>query len=202
MQTRSAETINSILNAARGLFIEKQYADVSLREITEIAGVTRGALYHHFPSKEELYSRLVIRCLEEVKSAIRESLQASRGVSARDRLHHILISFLRLPPEIRAIMRSIRHNINIFEDPVRKALIKAYQEALPEQIESLLAEAMANGEIVSTDARLLSWQHVAVVEVTLYRYDRGQLGSAEQTAGSVVDLFFNGIGRQSAAGQP
>jgi hypothetical protein len=61
---------------------------------------------------------------------------------------------------------------------------------------------MANGEIVSTDARLLSWQHVAVVEVTLYRYDRGQLGSAEQTAGSVVDLFFNGIGRQSAAGQP
>ena len=59
MQDRSVATINNILDAARTLFIEKQYADVSLREITQIAGVTKGALYHHFSTKEELYLQTI-----------------------------------------------------------------------------------------------------------------------------------------------
>jgi AcrR family transcriptional regulator len=193
MQSRSVATINSILDAARGLFIEKPYADVTLREITELAGVTKGALYHHFPTKEELYSQLIHRCLADVKEAIEDALISSEGESARDQLQKGLASFLRLSPDIRGIMRSIRRNINIFENPMRSELIKAYQEALPEQVEMLLAAGMARGEIVSTDPRLLSWQHVAVVEVTLYQYDRGSLGDPEEVAESVVKLFFDGI---------
>ena len=193
MQTRSVATINNILNAARTLFNEKQYNDVSLREITEIASLTKGALYHHFATKEGLYSKLIYSCLSEVEAAIEGSLLNSQGEHYRIRLQKILVSFLQLSPDVRGIIRSIRRNINIFEDPMRKALITAYQEALPNQIEALLAEGMANGEIVSTDARLLSWQHVAVVEVTLYLYDRGELGGPEKTAKSIVDLFFNGV---------
>lgn len=194
MQSRSLATISNILEAARELFIEKQYSDVTLREITERAGITKGALYHHFPTKEDLYSRLIHRCLDEVKAAIEKSLQGSQGESFREQLKAALVSFLRLPSENRAIMRTIRRNINIFEDPMRNELIQAYQESLPELIESLLAEGMVNGEIVQTDARLLSWQHVAVVEVTLYLYDRELLGGPEEVAESVVNLFFNGIG--------
>lgn len=193
MQSRSVATINSILDAARGLFIEKPYGDVTLREITELAGITKGALYHHFPTKEELYSQLMHRCLAEVKEAIHDALTSSEGESARVQLRNGLVSFLQLPPDTRRIMRSIRRNVNIFEEPMRRDLIKAYQEALPEQIETLLAAGMARGEIVSTDARLLSWQHVAVVEVTLYLYDLGSLGGPEEVAESIVELFFDGI---------
>lgn len=193
MQDRSVATINNILDAARGLFIEKQYADVSLREITEIAGVTKGALYHHFATKEELYLQMIHRCLDEVKGTARNSLQQSQGENCRDRLYLSLASFLQLPPETLAIMRSIRRNINIFAEPAREKLVRAYQAALPEQIESLLAEGMANGEIIPMDARLLSWQHVAVVEVSLHEYGRLQLGGPEEMANSIVSLFFNGI---------
>ncbi len=193
MQDRSIVTINNILDAARGLFIEKQYADVSLREITEIAGVTKGALYHHFATKEELYLEMIYRCLAEVKETARESLEKSQGEGCRNRLYLSLVSFLRLPQETLAIMRSIRRNINIFAEPARTQLIRAYQAALPEQIEALLADGMANGEIVPMDARLLSWQHVAVVEVSLHDYGRKQLGGPEEMADSIVSLFFNGI---------
>lgn len=193
MQDRSVATINNILDAARTLFTEKQYTEVSLREITEVAGVTKGALYHHFATKEELYLQTVYQCLAEVKETIQESLRTSRGEGFRNRLYLSLASFLRLTPESLAIMRSIRRNINVFEEPVRTELIRAYQAALPGQIESLLSEGMANGEIISMDARLLSWQHVAVVEVSLHEYGRERLGGPEEMANSIVSLFFNGI---------
>jgi len=52
MQERSVVTINNILEAARTLFTEKQYADVTLKEIAAAAEVTKGALYHHFATKK------------------------------------------------------------------------------------------------------------------------------------------------------
>ena len=193
MQDRSVATINNILDASRQLFIEKQYADVSLREITEIAGVTKGALYHHFATKEDLYLQMIHRCLSEVKETVRNSLEQSKGESCRNRLYLSLVSFLNLPAETLASMRSIRRNINIFAEPARTQLVRAYQAALPEQIEALLADGIANGEIIPMDARLLSWQHVAVVEVSLHEYGRQQLGAPEEMAESIVNLFYDGI---------
>ena len=193
MQDRSVATINNILDAAQGLFIEKQYADVSLREITEVAGVTKGALYHHFSTKEELYLQTIYRCLAEVKETVQVSLQNSQGESCRKRFYLSLVNFLNLPPQALAMIRSIRRNINIFGEPARTELIRAYQTALPEQIEALLADGMAKGEIIPMDARLLSWQHMAMVEVSLHEYGRRLLGGPEEMAESIVNLFFNGI---------
>lgn len=43
-----------IIEAALECFYEKGYEETSLREVVEMAGVTKGALYHHFDSKEDL----------------------------------------------------------------------------------------------------------------------------------------------------
>jgi AcrR family transcriptional regulator len=44
-----------VLAAARDLFIKQDYGEVSTGDVLRRAGVSRGALYHHFPSKRELY---------------------------------------------------------------------------------------------------------------------------------------------------
>jgi AcrR family transcriptional regulator len=45
----------ALVEAARDLFMEREYARVSTAEVLERSGVSRGALYHHFPSKRDLF---------------------------------------------------------------------------------------------------------------------------------------------------
>lgn len=52
---RGEATRAAIVGAARELFAERGYADVGTNEVVERAGVTRGAMYHHFPTKKDLF---------------------------------------------------------------------------------------------------------------------------------------------------
>jgi AcrR family transcriptional regulator len=52
---QSESTRRDLLDAARALFTERGYADTPLEEVVQRAGVTRGALYHHFRDKEDLF---------------------------------------------------------------------------------------------------------------------------------------------------
>ncbi|MFE2109476.1 ScbR family autoregulator-binding transcription factor [Kitasatospora sp. NPDC059463] len=53
-QARALATRQTVLRAAAEVFDERGYAGATMAEILERAGVTKGALYFHFPSKEEL----------------------------------------------------------------------------------------------------------------------------------------------------
>lgn len=58
-EERRARTQRQLLAAARKLFAEKGFAATSTPEIVAAAGVTRGALYHHFADKTALFAAVV-----------------------------------------------------------------------------------------------------------------------------------------------
>jgi AcrR family transcriptional regulator len=71
---RSASTRAKLIKAARALFARHGYAAVGTEQIVRRAGVTRGALYHQFPGKEDLFLAVYEQVEEELTRRIGESL--------------------------------------------------------------------------------------------------------------------------------
>ena len=67
---RSETTRDSLIAAARALFAARGYAGVGTEEIVRAAGVTRGALYHHFDGKRELFAAVYERIEAELAERI------------------------------------------------------------------------------------------------------------------------------------
>lgn len=100
---RSTSTRAALVAAARELFASRGYQAVPADEIVRAAGVTRGALYHHYADKQELF-RAVVEDLEreltaEVRTAFDQAPDPVTGMAAA--LDVFLTACLR--PEIRRI---------------------------------------------------------------------------------------------------
>ncbi len=73
--SRSASTRAKLIRAARWLFARKGYAAVGTEEIVRRAGVTRGALYHQFADKQELF----LAVYEQVEQELTQRVDGSLG---------------------------------------------------------------------------------------------------------------------------
>jgi AcrR family transcriptional regulator len=71
---RSEQTRAALVAAARRLFAARGYAEVGTEEIVREAGVTRGALYHHFDGKRELMRAVYEQLEEELSRQFAESV--------------------------------------------------------------------------------------------------------------------------------
>jgi AcrR family transcriptional regulator len=194
--TKSKNTIAKILTAAASLFVVKNYAEVTMEQIAEAANVSKGALYHHFASKEELYLALMHADLAEKRALFRQAIDSATG--CRERLRRLTTSFFNLPAARRRTISLVRRDINVFEGPARTELVRAYQAALPELVEHIIRDGIRDGELAPTDPRLLSWHFVAMVEVTLTPYADTLFKETDSRVDYLLDLFFSG----SAATQP
>jgi AcrR family transcriptional regulator len=193
MYAKSVVTIANIIDAAQGLFTTRNYADVTMSDIAQTAEVTKGALYHHFSSKEDLYLKMAHGYLAEIEAMTTAVARQSKENTCRDRLRQFTVAFLNLPDIKKELMRLVRRDINVFAGTDRQQLIRAYQKAVPEPVEAILRDGIIRGEMKGTDARLLSWEHVAIVEVVLRPYALGVLGDIEAIADFVIGLFFDGV---------
>ena len=81
---RTETTRHALLDAARALFVSKGYGDTSTPDICASTATTRGALYHHFADKRDLFRHVLLREAQAVTANIVAA--TPRDLSPRDAL--------------------------------------------------------------------------------------------------------------------
>jgi AcrR family transcriptional regulator len=102
---RSAATRDALLSAARRLFAEQGFAEVSTDAIVAAAGVTRGALYHQFADKTALFDAVLDVVEADIARRLADAVAAAGIADPLDAMRHVLRTWLQIcvEPEIRRI---------------------------------------------------------------------------------------------------
>jgi AcrR family transcriptional regulator len=188
---RSAATQEKLIAAARKLWGERGYADVGTPEIAREAGVTRGAMYHQFSDKADLFSAVAEAVEQEVTSRLAERV-ASAGVrDASSALRAAADGWLMVSqePEVRQIL--------LVDGPVVlgwerfRDLLQRYGLGLTE---TLLEAAMREGKLPRRPTRPLA--HVvigALNEAAMYVAAADEPAQAYEEARAIVGDLLAGL---------
>lgn len=103
---RSATTRAALVAAARRLFAARGYAAVGTPEISQAAGVTRGAMYHQFADKAALFAAVAEAVEADVTLRLADAVVASGAQDPKAALHAAIDAWLDAceEPEVRQVI--------------------------------------------------------------------------------------------------
>ena len=100
-----------ILEVAESLFSAGGYSGVGMRQIALAVGLSKSALFHHFPTKLELYAEVLDRVIERVEWGLRPEGRNGSGVDPVDELDHwigsVIATLAEDTPAARLMMRAL-----------------------------------------------------------------------------------------------
>jgi AcrR family transcriptional regulator len=186
---RPGYDLESLLLVAVRLFNERGYDGTSMEDLSRKLGITKSAIYHHVPSKEELLRLAVDRALDGLFAIAEETSQ--RDGRAIEKLEHlvrgsVLVLADRLP--FVTLLLRVRGNTKV----ERAAL--ARRREFDHLVTELVKQAAAEGDVrpdvdPAMTARLLFGMVNSLVE--WYRPRRAS--AAEEMADAVCKIAFEGL---------
>lgn len=177
---------DAIIDAAHQLLLEQGYADMSMDDLAARLGASKATLYQHFPSKEELTIRVIVRMMQRGEARLDGGDPNQRAI---DRLE----CALRKGLEHRAGTWAAR--INLLPQSVKQhPHYQAQRQRMIDIIAALVEQAKREGDIAP-------WLETAVLTrliMNLFRSDfddllEGGSHTAEQVNNTIVELILNGI---------
>ncbi|MCQ4118925.1 TetR/AcrR family transcriptional regulator [Rhodococcus tibetensis] len=145
----AALTRKAVLDAAKTLFVGKGFANTSVGDIATLANVSKGAVYHHFDDKQEIFAQLFRESLGGVLQAVADSMLGFDQPWARvDAATRTFLAVYVADPEARMLLQQV---VGVLGEQRTRALDEEF--ALP-IIRAMLVELDKVGELkpVSIDA--------------------------------------------------
>lgn len=188
---RTAATRAALLEAARKLFAGTGFSEVSTQEIVEAAGVTRGALYHQFADKAELFTAVYEDVEAELVARVAAGIAQEEPTSplAAMRLGARLFLDLCSAPDVQRIVLVDAPSVLGWEQ--WRAMGVKYGLGV---IEAMLAQAVADGQIPEQPLRASA--HVllgALEEAALYVSRAEDPHRAREDMYAVCDRIIVGL---------
>ncbi|MEG2892231.1 MAG: TetR/AcrR family transcriptional regulator [Clostridium sp.] len=141
------ETINLILEVSLNLFMEKGYDNTTIQDIIKgLGGLSKGAIYHHFKSKEEIFAS-VMAMIEKRNIAFFDNILNDSSLNGLEKLKSMLTSTYKNPNTSAFFKISPSY----LEDPkvLYAQIVSNYQVASPLYIQPVIEEGIGDGSIVT-----------------------------------------------------
>ncbi len=137
-ELKMAETRKKLIQVARRAFGEYGYAETSMDKLTAEAGLTRGALYHHFGDKKGLFAAVVDQIDSEMASSAQQHLEQPDDLWEGLMLEGRTYIQNALNPEFQRIV--LRDGPAVLGDPAHWPSQNKCLQSTRECVEQLLAE--------------------------------------------------------------
>ena len=191
---RAAETREALIAAARPLFAEHGFGEVALETIVRVAGVTRGALYHHFADKTELFAAVFERVEGEVAARMGDAI-AVAGQTDPLQVMKLGAGFWLdacSDPEVQRIV--LVDAPAVLGSSRWSEIGNRYNVGL---VRDLLTNAIETGRIPPQPVEATALTMLgAMREATLYIARAEQHDQARQDAGAVVNRLIDALASQ------
>lgn len=151
MGEKSAQKKQYILETARSVFMQKGYKNVTMKDIVEACGISRGGLYLYFESTRELFWEVLLMEAEETDDVFEKNIPADATIT------EILLLFFK--EQKKEILRK-KNNLTVavyeffFENkpPRKDNLLKNQFDTAVAILRELIESGMEQGEFYETDA--------------------------------------------------
>jgi AcrR family transcriptional regulator len=190
--SRAEATRRALLASARELFGDKGYAATSVDEVVRHAGVTKGALYHHFKDKDQLFRAVV----EEVKGEVTQAAASSYfetfdGADALETVHHTCLAVIdaHLDPAVQRI--TVLDARAVLDASTRRELDARYEVAL---LRGAFRGAMRSG--IVEQQPIITLAHVvagALTEGCALIAEADDKERARAEVGAVISRLLDGL---------
>ena len=108
-----AQTIEKIVSVSTKLFVEKGYEKTSMQDIVDALGMSKGAIFHHFKSKEEILHTVLKRQCDGTKQIFHQWIEEMQGLSAKE----ILVGLLEKNLKSQKIQALNTLSLSLFQNP-------------------------------------------------------------------------------------
>ncbi|GGO84435.1 TetR/AcrR family transcriptional regulator [Wenjunlia tyrosinilytica] len=189
-----------LLAVATRLFAARGFERTSVQEIVDAAGVTKGAMYHYFDSKDDLLHEIYRRLLSMQTKAL-ERIADGPG-TAVDRLREaaadVVVSTLAHLDDAVVLMNSLH-----LLAPHTRARVRAERRRYHERFRALVDEGRHEGSVRSDVSADLATHHFfgAVHHLGSWYRAEGSLRPREVGEG-LAEMFLTGIARTEKGAQP
>jgi AcrR family transcriptional regulator len=168
----SPSTRGKILENAESLFARFGFAGVGMRAVADSVGVSKSALFHHFPTKRALWAAVLERSMLEFDARLSAAADRAGGALERMRLwiEAVIDSLVENPSRAPLLLRSLFEVED--EEPVDAAAREVLQRVLG-KVAAGLEAGIASGEI-----RRVSVPHTlqSLIGLTVFHFASGDFG--------------------------
>lgn len=188
-QARTAITLRELLDVAEQVFVRNGYDRAQVERIAAGAGRTRGAVYAHFKSKEELFLALLERRIRTRMEEWKQQLAGARTQKQRRAISRLKFTSSTLSPEW--VLLLLEFKLFALRNPEARSRLRSLMEMLSEEQNKLLWGDAHGKRGRGVTARLAALRAIPSALVLESKFDPAL--AAPQEAKALLGAIFDAI---------